>query len=379
MTKAGPKGGGDQSDTAYVNELHLAKTLMGGWMGGLSGLEEVYNRYVTKLQGQTNGQTKITQATVAAEAMASKYLTWANDNGFTGRPVNVWWTAKSDFSWANVNFAGTSSWESITKNHPADVLCQFATGGRRVPYLGLSAKMVSGKGDAPIKNPGAKKVSNFLFGTDNIFKDIFSNSRDALIREAKADNKDLANDNTKINSLIPASLWSKIVSTPSGKKIAEKYKTQCLSTCRDTLLSGFAGKSQLAVFFYILDDLLDTSKVPFYVKVTGNYFTGATNPTTATATVVEPAGQNNSKFNALMTGNPIEFTAMKGTKGRSGFSVGVSVNGTGIIAIRWKFASSDFRTGLKMSIAPWAGNKDAAESDNPHGAKDSTDIVVPTK
>ena len=321
MTKAGPKGGGDQSDTAYINELHLAKTLMGGWVGGLSGLEEVYNSYVTKLQGQTNGQTKITQAIVAAEAMASKYLTWANDNGFAGRPVDVWWTAKSDFSWANVNFAGTSSWESVTKNHPADVLCQFASGGRRIPYLGLSAKMVAGTGDAPIKNPGAKKVSTFLFGTDSYFKDIFNYTRDALIVDVKKIDPNVAADTTTVRSLIPASLWNKIIATSDGKKLAEYYKTECLTRCRDTLLSGLAAKSQLDVFFYILDDLMDTSKVPMYVKVTGNYSTGASVSTTATAAVVEPAGQNNSKYQALMSGKPLVYTAMKGNRGRAGFSL----------------------------------------------------------
>ena len=377
MTKAGPKGGGDQSDTAYINELWLAKTLMGGWSGGLSGLEVIYDQYVQRLQGQNNGTTKIDQAKIAAEAMANQYLQWANSNGFTGGPGNVWWTAKSDFSWDSVNFAGTSSWESITKNHPADVLCQFASGGRRIPYLGLSAKMVAGKGDAPIKNPGAKKVSTFLFGTDSYFKDIFNNTRDALIADVKKIDPNVAADTTTVRSLIPASLWNKIVATSDGKKLAEYYKAECLTRCRDTLLSGLAAKSQLDVFFYILDDLMDTSKVPMYVKVTGNYITGASVPTTATATVEEPAGQNNSKYQALMSGKPLVYTAMKGNRGRAGFSVGVSGDGKGIIAIRWKFASSDFRTGLKMSIAPWAGNKDTAESENPHGQKISTDTIVP--
>ena len=61
MTKAGPKGGGDQSDTAYINELWLAKTLMGGWSGGLSGLEVIYDQYVQRLQGRSDCKKQYTK------------------------------------------------------------------------------------------------------------------------------------------------------------------------------------------------------------------------------------------------------------------------------------------------------------------------------
>ena len=74
MTKAGPKGGGDQSDTAYINELLLAKTLMGGWSGGLSGLEVIYNQYVQRLQGQKEDLQSQRGKPGAIEAMSDEIM-----------------------------------------------------------------------------------------------------------------------------------------------------------------------------------------------------------------------------------------------------------------------------------------------------------------
>ena len=364
MTKQGPKGGGSQSDTAYVNELWLAYSLLGSWSGGIAGLDVEYQKYVTKVLSKTNGQVKVQQAQIAAQEMSKKFISWANQNGFYGNPTNVWWTAKSDFSWKQVSGNPDSRWESQTKNHPADVLCAFSRSDYQLPYLGLSAKMVEGKGDAPIKNPGVKKISQFLFGNDTSFSDIFAETRDNMLVES-------GQPLSKTMKNVPEQIWKKI-----PKNIGQKYKSLCLNQCRNLLKSGFQSKNQIDVRFYILEELLDTSKVPQYVKVTGNYETGSNQITTASANVVVPTGQNNSKFKALLQDDPIIFSDLGGA---GGYSVGVSggpMGDKGIIQMRWKFASSDFRTGLKMSIAPWSGTS-KIENSVLSGAKDSSDTLLP--
>ena len=91
-------------------------------------------------------------------------------------------------------------------------------------------------------------------------------------------------------------------------------------------------------------DLLDTDKIPQYIKVTGY------GKQMYRASHDVPAGQKNKKFKALMNMRN-SMTYEKTSEGDS-FSFIVKVGTKKIIRVRWKFAERPFSSGLKMSIEP---------------------------
>ena len=148
---------------ADINELHIAWYLNGEkWTGGLSNSDKmIYDKRCEELQKKSMSEyaARIRQA----EVMSDKFMEWANRNGFSGVD-KVYWTARSDFKYKNLS-GDTSGFVDDSKDNPTDVLVKFSRHTYSSPYLGLSAKSILGSltTEAPVKNPGMKKIESFIF------------------------------------------------------------------------------------------------------------------------------------------------------------------------------------------------------------------------
>lgn len=330
---------------ADVNELHIAWYLNGKkWTGGLSSADEtIYNQRVQELKNKS--EKELSARVRQAEVMSDKFLEWANRNGFSG--VNkVYWTARQDFNYKNLP-GDTTGFVEDSKDNPTDILVKFSRHTYASPYLGLSAKSILGSltAEAPVKNPGMKKIESFI-GVPNGFQNILNegvNEASKLLGVAKS-NKYL--DKNKMKQILPDKGTSKEI---AKQAIAEAQVTKILSGCRDLLFDKLKSMDDIDVKMYILDELLDTDKMPYYVKVTGR---STPNLSSVEATVDVP--RSNKKYRAMVKENG-KMTYEK-LGGADGYTVGVKCGQTKIIQIRFKFSSTRLASGLKMSVAPWPGS-----------------------
>jgi hypothetical protein len=341
---------------ADVNELHIAWCLNGKkWTGGLSNADKmIYDKRCNDLLKKSKDEyaARIRQA----EVMADKFLEWANGNGFSG--VNkVYWTARSDFNYKNLP-GDTTGFVENSKDNPTDVLVKFSRHTYASPYLGLSAKSILGSltAEAPVKNPGMKKIENFI-GVPNGFQNILMDGVNEASRVLGVKKSGKYLNESEIKGILLSSKSAK--STNSGlKPIAEDQVTKILSGCRDLLFDKLKSMDDIDVKMYILDELLDTDKMPYYVKVTGR---STPNLSSVEATVDVP--RLNKKYKAMVKDNGKMSYEKLG--GGDGYTVGVKCGQTQIIQIRFKFSSTRLASGLKMSVAPWPGSiergKDATQ------------------
>jgi hypothetical protein len=341
---------------ADVNELHIAWYLNGKkWTGGLSSADKmIYEQRCGELQKKSMNEyaARIRQA----EVMSDKFLGWANRNGFSG--VNgVYWTARSDFKYKNLP-GDTSGFVEDSKDNPTDILIKFSRHTYSSPYLGLSAKSILGSltTEAPVKNPGMKKIESFI-KVPNGFQNILSEGVDEASRLLGVKKSGKYLDKVKMKEILPESKGAKS-KDPSKQPIAEAQVTKILSGCRDLLFDKLKTMDDIDVKMYILDELLDTDKMPYYVKVTGR---STPDLSVVEATVDVP--RSNKKYRAMVKDNGKMSYEKLG--GGDGYTVGVKCGQTQIIQIRFKFSSTRLASGLKMSVAPWPGSiergKDATE------------------
>lgn len=330
---------------ADVNELHIAWYLNGKkWTGGLSSTDEIiYNQRVQELKNKS--EKELSARVRQAEVMSDKFLEWANRNGFGGVD-KVYWTARQDFNYKSLP-GNTTGFVENSKDNPTDVLVKFSRHRYASPYLGLSAKSILGSltAEAPVKNPGMKKIESFI-GVPNGFQNILNegvNEASNLLGVSKSSKYLNKNEMKKI---LPDRGTSKEV---ARKAIAESQVTKILSGCRDLLFNKLKSMDDIDVKMYILDDLLDTDKMPYYVKVTGR---SNSNLSSVEATVDVP--RSNKKYRAMIKENGKMSYEKLG--GEDGYTVGVKCGQTKLIQIRFKFSSTRLASGLKMSVAPWPGS-----------------------
>lgn len=325
-----------------LNETRMGYILNGNkWTGSLSAAKATHDLKNSLDSGFS--EVDKTRAIGQAQAMASAFLSWANSNGYRG-VKDVHWTARPGFSFTAID----SRWEEVSKNHPADLLIEFNnSGSSKSPsgnFLGVSMKAIKKKtGEAPVKNPGVKKIARFAGLNENHFSNIIKEGVEVILNKYPTLQKGKT-------LLVKEEVKGQLSRTDNGGKEVAKFiqdeKVRCLSQCRDDLLKGFKSKGSGEVMIYILSDLLDTDRIPRYVKVTGRG--NANGPWTAS--VEDPV--NNPKFLALMNDSARFSYEIAG--GDTGFSFGVKKGSKKIIRIRFKFESTPFASALKMSIEPWS-------------------------
>lgn len=328
--------------SADVNELHCAWYLNGkSWTGGLDATDKaVYDDRYAKLSKKPD---ELNARVAQAEVMAEKFLEWAGKNGYRGVD-KVYWTAKSSFNYRSLPGRYTSTYVEESKNNPTDILVKFRSSTKYDdPYLGLSAKSLlkTLTQEAPVKNPGMGKIEDFI-GQPGVFQKLLEEGVSAAHKESGIpySNKYLNKDKVKA-----------LKDDPEFKVINEKYTKQILGGCRDILMEAFTRMGDIDIKMYILDELLDTDKLPKYVKVTGR---SDKTLTVVQATVDDPLG--NAKFDALVRKNkPLKYENLGG---KDGYTIGVKAGEKQIVQIRFKFSGTQLATGLKMSVAPWPGSID---------------------
>jgi hypothetical protein len=328
--------------SADVNELHCAWYLNGkSWTGGLDATDKaVYDDRYAKLSKKPD---ELNARVAQAEVMAEKFLEWAGKNGYRGVD-KVYWTAKSSFNYRSLPGKYTSTYVEESKNNPTDVLVKFRSSTKYDdPYLGLSAKSLlkTLTQEAPVKNPGMGKIEDFI-GQPGVFQKLLEEGVSAAHKESGIpySNKYLNKDKVKA-----------LKDDPEFKVINEKYTKQILGGCRDILKDAFTRMGDIDIKMYILDELLDTDKLPKYVKVTGR---SDKTLSVVQATVDDPLG--NAKFDALVRKNkPLKYENLGG---KDGYTIGVKAGEKQIVQIRFKFSGTQLATGLKMSVAPWPGSID---------------------
>lgn len=328
--------------SADVNELHCAWYLNGkSWTGGLDATDKaVYDDRYAKLSKKPD---ELNARVAQAEVMAEKFLEWAGKNGYRGVD-KVYWTAKSSFNYRSLPGRYTSTYVEESKNNPTDILVKFRSSTKYDdPYLGLSAKSLlkTLTQEAPVKNPGMGKIEDFI-GQPGVFQKLLEEGVSAAHKESGIpySNKYLNKDKVKA-----------LKDDPEFKVINEKYTKQILGGCRDILMEAFTRMGDIDIKMYILDELLDTDKLPKYVKVTGR---SDKTLSVVQATVDDPLG--NAKFDALVRKNkPLKYENLGG---KDGYTIGVKAGEKQIVQIRFKFSSTQLASGLKMSVAPWPGSID---------------------
>jgi len=330
--------------SADVNELHCAYHLNGRkWTNGLDPSDKaVYDDRVEKLQKKP---AELEARKAQAEKMAEEFLKWAQRHGYSG-VKKVYWTARSDFNYRNLPGKFSHLYVEESKNNPTDILVEFKTSSRYAdPHLGLSAKSLlkTLTQEAPVKNPGMGKIEDFI-KKPNAFQKILkegvvaAHNKTCIPYDGKYLNK------LEVKRLIDAE-------DPEFLVDREKYTKQILGGCRALLIKELKKMGDIDMKMYILDELLDTDKLPKYVKVTGR---SDAKLTTVEATVDDPL--TNAKYDAMVKKNlPISYEELGGD---DGYTIGVKAGTKQIIQIRFKFSSTQLASGLKLSVAPWPGSID---------------------
>ena len=294
-----------------INEIYTGYVLAGNkWYN--ADAKKQYNDRL--LQAKTE---EVADAQAKAVVMAQEFLKWAKLNGFSGKVVNVWWTARPN-----------SMTEAVKrpvdqKKNPTDILIKFSSGPSE-GFLGLSAKATQGSGDIGFKNPGLGTVDRNL-GMSLAQK--YQSQLDQTIKKF---------------SLPPSSNERKVYirANPGVKKHTEEIGIKILAAMRDEMLTRLLKFKQPELIKYLLTDWMDAEVTfPPYVKVTGQ---GNREP--YKAVVMDPI--NNEKLSAL---SKYKITLEKvGNE-----SIGVKAGEKKIMKMRFKFESEKMASSLKLSGDPW--------------------------
>lgn len=297
----------------------------------LSDINEIYTAFVMAgnkwfdPQAKTQYDQRVRQALPnevldsqgKADAMAKSFISWAKDNGYSGRVKQVWWTARPGSMSAAVGR------EVDQRKNPTDVLILFDKGPAN-GFLGLSAKATQTKGDIGFKNPGLGTIDRNL-GLKLV--DEYNNQLDQTIK------KYLLPDSAQLRK-------QHIRSNPKIKAETEKIGVQILAAMRNELLIRLNKFKQPELLKYLLSDWMDAEVLyPPYIKVTGQ---GSKPP--YTAVVMDPV--KNEKLDAL---SKDKITLEKvGNE-----SIGVKAGTKKIMKIRFKFESEKMASSVKLSGDPW--------------------------
>lgn len=269
------------------------------------------------LRSKQATKEEVADAVGKAKVMASEFIKWAKQNGYSGNITNVWWTARP------------GSMESAVKRpvdqrkNPTDILVKFQRGPAD-GFLGLSAKATKTKGDIGFKNPGVGTVDRSLnLRLADRYKDILNNTiKKYSLPESTSARKDYIREN------------------PGVKKATEQIGITTLSEFRDILLDRLLKMNQQSLIKYLLTDWMDAEVMyPPYIKVTGQ---GKSAP--YSASVMDPT--SNEKLDALS-----KYKISLEKVGNE--SIGVKAGDKKIMKIRFKFESEKMASSVKLSGEPW--------------------------
>ena len=296
---------------ADINEIWTGYVLNKGWFDSLAKVQ--FDQRVKQSTPEA-----VEDAKGKAEAMAEEFLRWAKTKSYSGVIKNVYWTARPG------SMSSAVGVEVNQKKNPTDILVQF-TFGPANGFLGLSAKATKGSGDIGFKNPGIGTVDTSLgLGLVALNKKL----EDEIVKELKLPEQ-------------KAVRKSYIRQRPAIKRITEQKGSEIMSKLRDALLAKLTTMQTKALRDYIISDWMDAEELyPPYIKVTGK---GSKPPYTADTT--DPL--NNTKLSKLIKATSITLTK-EGNE-----SIGVAVNGSHIMKIRFKYESEKVASSMKLSGDPW--------------------------
>jgi len=255
-----------------------------------------------------------------AKEMAVETKKWMAQEGY-GKVIKAWWTARKGVLSKAVGYDVNSA------KNPTDVLVQTAaTSTRDKQFLGLSAKSTKIKGDIGFKNPGLGTVVKAL---DLDFTDIQAKQLKKLQKQLP-DLSDTASTRKKY-----------IKANPDVKKTTDEVGYATLRLLRNELTKKMKGMNQKDARAYLLDAWLDsTGSMPLYIKVTGRG-----NPKKGfSANIQDPL--KNSKVESVLR-DKIKFVNVKD------HSTGVIAGKKKIMKIRFKYASTQMASTIKLSGDPW--------------------------
>jgi hypothetical protein len=250
-----------------------------------------------------------------AEAMYKKFNEFLKVKKY-GAPVQSYWTARAGFS-----FEPIIGLKVNQRLNPTDVLVRLSTG----KFYGISAKSTK-TGSAGLKNPGIGTIDRYL-GTD--LTSIDTKYSNMIIEKydlptGKDARKQFLNSNPGVK-----------------KKVYENYSSKALREVRDSYLNVLNGMSQQKIIDFLVTEWLNEDpeilKLP-YVKITGS------GTKTYTASLYDPI--TNAKSRYLVKG-PISFSPVGND------AVGVTADNQRILKMRFKYASTQLASSLKMSGDPW--------------------------
>jgi len=261
----------------------------------------------------------LNRATEHAKVMASEFLSWAKNKGYTTPIREVYWTARPGVMTRIVGV------EVDQKLNTADTLIKFKSGPSN-GWLGLSAKSTKGQGEIGFKNPGIGTIDRLL----NLkIGEEYKNQLQQAINLYKLPSTD--------------STRKPFLRNPKNKNLrstTEELGVRMLSAMRNELYNKLITLKPKEVYKHITENWMNANVMyPPYVKVTGK---GEKPP--YTATVIDPT--KNEKLDALAS---LNFSFEKvGNE-----SIGVMANEKKIMKMRFKFESEKLASSVKMSGESW--------------------------
>jgi len=300
---------------ADINEIAFGFFALGGTWEGFENASEAKPAYEKRLEEVGPEISKEQQE--RAKVMVEETIKWANSNGFDGKPIKAWWTARPGVLSRAVGY------EVDSRKNPTDILLQFSDKS----FLGVSAKSTKGSGDIGFKNPGIGSLSKAI-GV-NLLSFVEKKEEEATKKYklplSKSERKQFIRSNPELVQKV------EII----GKEV--------LNTLRDSLFEYYKKHFNNESFLqHIKEVWLDASGAdPYYIKVTGHGQGGKYH-----ASIHDPV--NNEKLKVLSTeGHRISMTPVGND------SIGVHVGKTKIMKMRFKYESQKLASSIKLSGDPW--------------------------
>ena len=297
---------------ADINEILLGYYVLGKTWRGYQDQRNVKDQ-LNKRKDQVGEEGYLIQS-ARAEVMAKDTLKWAKANGYKGKVVKAWWTARPGILSKAVGYSVDS------RKNPTDTLIQFSDGN----FLGLSAKSTKGKGDIGFKNPG--------MGT--IEADLKIELKSVVDREENkfVERYDLSASKNKRKI--------EIRSNDELFDAANDARDVTLRKVRNVFFKKLKTLSQPKLRKYLLSNWMDAEiMLPPYIKVTGHG-----NKPPYTSSIMNPL--ENSKISMLYA-KKIELTNVGND------SVGVTAGKKKIMKMRVKYESQAMASSVKFSGDPW--------------------------
>jgi hypothetical protein len=263
-----------------------------------------------------------------AQVQAKASLEWAAANGFDGKLVQTWWTARPGV------LAKAVETEVDSRKNPTDTLYKFSSDA----FLGVSAKSTKGGGDIGFKNPGIGRLGKDL-GVD------LAGTAMPMYEKAISELDWGGATGTKGRKQYLKQLadGEKMVKVPEIRPYYEAG-TNVLRTLRDALMKFYLDMDIDELKEHFLDEWIDAKdRFPYYIKVTGHGKNG-----NYTASILDPI--NNEKVKRISSEH-IELEEIGSNS--IGVWAGEGGEATKLFKIRFKWESAPLASSIKMSGDPF--------------------------